>query len=62
MNDSRSLIRYSVSLVRIEHQNMIERRPPTLASIRARNNPFEVGTKQLKIDQPLQPIEIVALC
>ena len=40
---------------------MIERRPPTLASIRARNSLLEVATKQLKIDKPLQPLQIVAL-
>src|SRR5271167_952438 len=45
----------------LEHQHMIERRPPTLASIRARNSLLQVGAKQLKIDKPLQPLEIVSL-
>jgi hypothetical protein len=40
---------------------MIERRPPTLASIRARNSLLQVGAKQLKINEPLQPLQIVAL-
>ena len=40
---------------------MIERRPPTLGSIRASNSLLKVGAKQLKIDEPLQPLEIVAL-
>ena len=45
----------------LEHQHMIERRPPTLGSIRASNSLLKVGAKQLKIDEPLQPLEIVAL-
>jgi hypothetical protein len=45
----------------LEHQHMIKRRSPTLASIRARNSLLEVGAKQLKIDEPLQPLQIVAL-
>jgi hypothetical protein len=44
----------------LEHQHMIERRPPTLASIRARHSRLEVSTKQLKVNEPLQPLEIVA--
>jgi len=40
---------------------LIERRPPTLASIRARNSLLKLGAKQLKIDEPLQQLQIVAL-
>ena len=45
----------------LEHQHMIERRPPTPGSIRARNSLLEVGAKQLKINETFQPLQVVAL-
>jgi hypothetical protein len=61
MNDSRSLIKYSVrSSDRLwlalqdqhpEHQYMIESRPTASRSVRARHRPFQIAAEQLEIHQ-----------
>ena len=45
----------------LEHQHVVEGGPATLAALRPRHGPLQLGTEDLEIDHRRQPLQPVAL-
>ena len=60
----RSLVRRRMARLKdqnLEHQHMIVGRAATLGAVRPGNGALQIRPENLKIDDPLQPLQIVAL-
>ncbi len=44
-----------------EHEHVIERRAPALQAVGARHRPRQVGPEHFEVNDPVQPLKIIAL-
>ncbi len=45
----------------LEHEDVIERRAPAARAVRPRHGSLQVRPEELEVDQPVQPLQRVAL-